>query len=348
MFKCNDEFTLDPSIRSISYDSLHSSLTTTSEFDLDIVEVDSPYLFSASPDRFLGACNGLVCMMFQSVNRVVPFLCVWNPPTRECRKIPKSRNEVKKGYVCHYAFDYDYKIDDYKLVKVVQKVGSKDGSLVEVYTLGKNSWGSIQMIPYMFHLLPYSSINQPGVLVNGIRHWLGKSNVQGQDFSKVIVSLDISNERFEEMQLPKELLEKDFLMTVGVLEGCLCAVVAVVFMRVEVWVMRNYGYRESWNQRFVISQELVTKNPFLRLIWCFKDGKILFKTSTSLVLYDPKQESCTEPRIRYLRELFEVENYVESLVSLKFGIRARRKKNGPTGKTIIEKRSKKNKKSVCY
>lgn len=40
------------------------------------------------------------------------------------------------------------------------------------------------------------------------------------------------------------------LMTVGVLEGCLCLLAKVDKVGVEVWVMQDYGVRESWTKRF--------------------------------------------------------------------------------------------------
>ncbi|XP_026409015.1 F-box protein CPR1-like [Papaver somniferum] len=79
----------------------------------------------------LGSCNGLVCLRFGYNGGL---LCVWNPATRQCSKIPRSPNGVPKPEINNtYAFGYDYKIGDYRLLIARE-------SSVDVYTLGLGSW----------------------------------------------------------------------------------------------------------------------------------------------------------------------------------------------------------------
>lgn len=79
------------------------------------------------------------------------------------------------------------------------------------------------------------------MIFNGDLHWLPL----GQD-NYVLLSLDISDETFKEMQLPIEVLKENMnrYMFLGVLEGCLCVLVSsVVNDRFEVWEMLDYGVR---------------------------------------------------------------------------------------------------------
>ncbi|XP_026441373.1 F-box/kelch-repeat protein At3g06240-like [Papaver somniferum] len=149
------------------------------------------------------------------------------------------------------AFGYDYNRDDYKLLAGV----CGPDSVFEVFSQGLNSWRTIRNILSEFYIS-----NHSGVLVNGVFHWLdrrkGSSNV-------LLVSLDISNEIFKEMELPKQPSEEiqqrrrewDYrlmFLNLGVVEGCLCLFVVEVAVRVDVWVLQNYGVPDSWTKRYTL------------------------------------------------------------------------------------------------
>lgn len=78
------------------------------------------------------------------------------------------------------------------------------------------------------------------------------------------------------------------------MEGCLCLLVKVDEVGVEVWVMQDYGVRESRTKRYVITNEIVTNCRHLSILWNFKNGEILFMVSGGLILYDPKRGSAIE------------------------------------------------------
>ncbi|XP_026411549.1 F-box protein At3g07870-like [Papaver somniferum] len=222
--------------------------------------------------------------------------CLWNPATTEYKEIPKSPNEFPNDNTDLFAFGYAHATGDYKLIKVVffedmEENYKEENSLVDVYSLGTNSWKSIQSIPYKF---PFPRV--AGALVNRALHWLGVKSAK--DSSKAIVSVDICEESFQEIELPRVCLEnKQDFRTVGVLEGCLCVIAFNgVKSHFDVWVMQDYGVRESWAIRFSIIQERVAGD---------------------LLLYGPKHGNTRE--LRKLTKMNELENYVESLVSLNSG-----------------------------
>ncbi|XP_026442972.1 F-box/kelch-repeat protein At3g23880-like [Papaver somniferum] len=261
---------------SVSYDSLSSSIN---EFEYEAVELDYPlghfdYFF-----KTMGICDGLVCLCFQVGRRDVLFL--WNPATREFKGVlaaPNEASDTKELGIC--GFCYDKRIDDYKLVKllqcnrslmvdasyVVDRIDQSQGmSLVDVYNMGSNSWKSIESVPYSF---PMCGI--PGVLVNGALHWLG--HTEALQRSLVMVTFNIIEERFEELQLPKQPFDKKkIFVTVGVLKGCLCVINSIDPNCFQIWKMEDYGVQESWNLCHVITNEGVANDSSLMLVWFKND-----------------------------------------------------------------------------
>ncbi|OVA03346.1 F-box domain [Macleaya cordata] len=321
----------------VDYDSSLSTLC-----DIEAVKIDYPLIFpedrygevdetsyplisSDNGVEILGSCNGILC--FTTHDNDVIFL--WNPSTKEHKKLQGAG--YSEYFRCSirvpYGFGYGCKIDDYKLVSIFYNF--RFGSEVEVYTLGSNSWKKLKNIPYIVS----SDLNRPGVLVNECLHWIASPNNglkknRGSKDSKVIVSFDINDEIFLEVSHPEQLDDK-FGKHLGVLGGCLCLVSSLAMddnvESVDVWVMKEYGVRESWTKMFTIAQETLGECiDKLRPIQSFKNGKILLETedndTNALVLYDPKHETSRVLNIRGILEgweWFETESYVRSLVPLK-------------------------------
>ncbi|XP_026384130.1 F-box protein CPR1-like [Papaver somniferum] len=282
---------------SICHDSL-TSLLSTDEFLDYAVELDHPLKFLGFSVKLMCCCDGLVCLWFH--NRKRQFFCLWNPTTREYKILPKS----KIYQVCMVTLGYDYKSNTYKVL-------ASSGSLFEVYSLGLKSWKSIENVPYEVY-----ACNRPsGVLVNGNLHWLATK----KGYSDVLVSLDISNEIFIEIEPPKETY--GLFYNLGTLEGCLCL---LLFDddddHLNIWVMQNYVVQESWTKRFIVKHKQIVDDGNLRfMIWPFESGEVLIGSVTigtaGLVVYDPDYESVKEPNISSLFS-HQQELYFESLVSL--------------------------------
>lgn len=107
----------------------------------------------------------------------------------------------------------------------------------------------------------------------------------------------------------------------GVLEGCLYVIVDFFNVHSEVWVMQNYGVRESWTKRYTISNERILNAYLPSLVWSFKSGELLVGIWSifDLVIYDPTDESVREPNMPSLTKLGKEGYYYESLVSLRSG-----------------------------
>ncbi|XP_026400648.1 F-box/kelch-repeat protein At3g06240-like [Papaver somniferum] len=226
-------------------------------------------------------------------------------------KIIKSESIPGLLYTNVNAFGYDGKADDYKLIFL-----SGYAELI-VYMLGSNTWKRSRCVPYVF-----PSEQQTETLVNGSFHWLGQTLKKN---SKLIVVFDFCNEEFDELQLPKELLEKKHL-TIGVLGGCLCVTVTVSEVCFEVWVMQDYGVQESWTPRYTFDyhKEFMGVYDALKLMSSFRNDHILVRTGQCLFIYDPKHPRGRNPKSLSSFWLRNTVGYVESLVSLNSGTYAGR------------------------
>ncbi|XP_026384565.1 F-box protein CPR1-like [Papaver somniferum] len=274
-------------IRSIGYDTLESLLLPEIEDENDnAVEEDN---LSSK----LSGIDGYAAQM--------------DYPFKELglMRIPEVPQRYSYSVVKQYAFVYDPMADDYKFMIAVSS--EKETSLVHVYSLVSDSWKSF-LVPYIFIL----SYQKSGVLFNGDLHWLAFCQSK-----HCIVSLDVGNEKFKEIQPPSECLK---LILVGVLEKCLCVLVEDENDAIDIWAMQVYGDPKSWNKHYSITHEIITSRlslqySFLRFMWSFKNGIILFMDSSNLVLYDPNHGTAIERRLSHI----SVENYSESLVSLNSG-----------------------------
>lgn len=61
----------------------------------------------------VGSCNGLVCVLID-----IDELYLWNPSTRECKKLPNLDVESVHRLEERYGLGYDDFSDDYKVVGV--------------------------------------------------------------------------------------------------------------------------------------------------------------------------------------------------------------------------------------
>ncbi|RZC58934.1 hypothetical protein C5167_006230 [Papaver somniferum] len=302
-------------IYTVNSNALASSLTTYDSCD-KVVEVEHPVI---PPDydciSILGSCDGLLCISACVSGRYdAEVTCIWNPSTGEYKKLPSSFKHFPNEGRSLYGFGYDTKIDDYKLVKVRDFDGKRGRSKFNVYMLGSNSWKRFQPIPYWFRP------KFPGVLVNGKLHWLG---VTRADNSSVIVSLDIGNEKFDEMSLPEEPLEaREALKYVGALEGCLCMISnSYDFMRlVDIWVMQEYGVMKSWSKRFRLTQVFIAQTYFTPL-WSFRhewaENYVCSLVPVKSNVFVERKKSTTKPVATWVSSQLVTVGMLNEVVTLK-------------------------------
>ncbi|KAK3204786.1 hypothetical protein Dsin_018832 [Dipteronia sinensis] len=118
----------------------------------------------------IGSCNGLLCVLTEPND-----LVVYNPCTNECKQIPDFRSRILYEPPSLHGFGYAESIDDYKFVKI-----EHPGKFVDVYSLRKDSWTSIQN---NIHFV--DKCYMLGIPLNGAIHWM----VNKLEDSSVIAAL---------------------------------------------------------------------------------------------------------------------------------------------------------------
>ncbi|KAI8567245.1 hypothetical protein RHMOL_Rhmol02G0106000 [Rhododendron molle] len=286
--------------------------------------------------KVLGSCNGLLLVYGQGHSQ---FLL--NPSTRERKKLPDYPSSFILDLICQpfiylHGFGYDSSTDDYKAVMLSCRYnisGSRfycdwDGNItyVFVYSLKTDAWRRIQGS----HCRPLECCGRPsGVYFNERLHWLCKRSGDS-DGSLVIVAFDLSDEIFREVPT---LFSYSMIWyhRMAVLGGCLCVIVYTPSFCNELWMMKEYGVRDSWTKftitKFAINTETVLVDWFCLLA----EDEILLKTRTKgnlleevdqdeLVVYNRKKKIVRDMVVRGIPPKCQYGGtYVESLVSPNHG-----------------------------
>ncbi|XP_026439830.1 F-box/kelch-repeat protein At3g06240-like [Papaver somniferum] len=259
-------------------------------YSIDFDKTNHPidiFRFTSKCQLHMVSCDGLIGSYDFGINMI----CLSNPSTLEYKYIStlNSNEPFNRNSLLRYGVLYDWKIDDYKLLKLVADTEFSVTSEVWVCRLGSNSWDSIGNIPYNVRDINFSE--KP---LNGIIHWIGNT--------KVIVSFDIVEERFEErikeIQIPCCYLEDGLYsckdMRVGLLgEDLYLSVHARHERNIDLWVMTDYGDIDSWTKIFSLSKDDVNFDRLLPLHYLYKNREILLQGVSSkgkqdaLVSYNP-------------------------------------------------------------
>ncbi|KAL6538221.1 hypothetical protein OROGR_012209 [Orobanche gracilis] len=194
------------------------------------------------PYSIIGSCDGLVLLTPRSGD-----IALWNPSIRKLRKLPAQppipEHFLNFEYVqAIFAFGYDSNHDDYKVVRVVQTTvcGDSNSFLTEatIYSLKVNCWKKANDFPY---LLPRQS-SRWGVYLNGALHTVADHGPK----TKVIMAFDLGKEEHYKLPMPEAHTTAHSLASVEVMRGCLAAVVPWKKNSTEIWLMKEYGVKESW------------------------------------------------------------------------------------------------------
>ncbi|EXB41581.1 F-box protein [Morus notabilis] len=303
----------------------------------------------------LGSCHGLLVLL--NINDVV---ALWNPSTRRYRKIPISNIEFPDGILpCFqfivYGFGYDPVSNDYKLVRMVQFFGNvgEDSfdSEVKVYSAKSNTWKRIRDFPYY---LRYK--HGFGVLSNNALHWV-VSRKPLSDVSNLVFAVDLVTEEYREVPLP-EFEGESFHMNVEVLGGSLCLLCNYVSDdpnadwgsgsdHVDMWMMKEYGVRESWTKfcTVVPSDGIGPFNYVLPIAYLKSGNQVLMnKNGEKFVVYDLESKKAWDKKISGVPHHLETCLCVGSLVRLDGDNEPFGWKLGGEDKKKKKKKKKKNKK----
>ncbi|KAK9002435.1 hypothetical protein V6N11_025113 [Hibiscus sabdariffa] len=274
-------------------------------------------------DKFadlLGSCNGLLALMSRRDE-----ISLWNPSTRKSRMFPAaaveiSRGRLRRGFVV-YGFGYDRISDDYKLLQMAQYYFSNDDSIkseVKVYSSSSNCWRRIQ--DFNFYI-KYKLVH--GVLANNALHFVVSRMRRSEP---LVAAFDLGTEEFRLLELP-DCLGTGFSLNVRALGGYLSLTVSYYLgvhvwdvHDTEIWVMKEYGVRESWTKLISIKQSefILGFNYVLPLAFSNNADKVLlYVDRNKFMWYDLRSRRVENERdLGGVPRFQGVEMLVVSLVAL--------------------------------
>ncbi|KAH7836261.1 hypothetical protein Vadar_034157 [Vaccinium darrowii] len=209
-----------------------------------------------------------------------------------------------------FGFGFDARTKEYKLVRIVIVMYEVATYLkAEVFTLGKKGCRFSKFGPEF--VCPYQSSD---VGVSGAIHWLCEDlNPTSIDpKSRIIVSCDLFEEKF--YQIPKPDIEINESCKISVLGECL-AITGDFSKRcgrheVHIWLLKEYGVKESWTKEYVIGERFGRLYPLFLL----NSGNIVMSDESQTVCcYDPKRDS-SEAYVELDQPIVAI-HHVPSLVS---------------------------------
>jgi|UniRef100_A0A2N9IC48 F-box interacting protein len=252
----------------------------SSDFDsLDTaIELDHPLKTPHYETEIVGSCNGLLCLSNKKED-----VALWNPSTRKYKKLPVTTLQfAPDGYDFSQntvsGFGYDETSDDYKVVRSLRlNLAENSSSGSEVYSLKNDSWRRLPDYPYNLRYL-----RSFAMLVSGALHWQVTSKAESNR-TNLILAFDLGVEEYRLVPHP-DLSDKGSQMTVGVLGGCLTMCNNCYFThRLDVWVMKDYGVKESWTKLFSVKEP----SPSLRSFLSFQYGRpVAYSKSDGEVLLE--------------------------------------------------------------
>jgi F-box interacting protein len=157
----------------------------------------------------------------------------------------------------------------------------------------------------------------PGVFVSGTVNWLAFDFSSSGTFHD-IVSLDLEKESYQ--KLPRPDFERDY-WTLGVFNDCLC-IFASSNMYLDVWVMKEYGIKESWIKLYTVpAMGNHDFEPYSKAVYISEDDQFLIdlyemtSSKKELGVYDSKNGTSKIPKIQNINGWMDPEVYAESLIS---------------------------------
>lgn len=281
-------------------------------FYIEIIRLFPTKNFPDTDVRILNSCNGLLCLYSGDKSDMMVHVC--NPVLGEYIDIPVV-NTVKK-FDHHLAFGFSSVSNQYKVLQTFYPEKDKTAApcLAEIYTVGTGQWRSIGNAPYRLQSL------DANVFLHDSIHWIEyRSNSIG-----FVSAFDFVSEQFKLVPLPPASQIHDgmgrcYPSSVGVIKGCLFMTngVCIENEKFEIWVMEEYGIKESWTKKFVLSNLEVQHYVSYQPLYFLSSGEILLcEDDESIGVYVPKLKRIHEDKFYKGKDCFLVTAHNPSFVSL--------------------------------
>ncbi|XP_074352529.1 F-box/kelch-repeat protein At3g23880-like [Apium graveolens] len=246
-----------------------------------------------------GSVNGLICL-WEHKNEA--YVC--NLITRDYIRLPVHKHVRNSTMNPKYGFGFVKTNNEYKVVCFYNEYDFSsteglDKSRCWVYTLGTGVWRSLGHVPFLVdpdnHEGLFVCVNRnwhgsdDGIFVSGNLHWLVYDK---KDTShEKVCTLDLKKEVFQLTACPQVDEKVDF-RRLGKLRELLCVCDTTQRSEVAIWVMKDYGMKDSWTKDIVIHGEHI--NPLsgrIHPLKVFEDGTMLLSSKFHLFTYHPGNKS---------------------------------------------------------
>ncbi|KAL2926442.1 hypothetical protein RDABS01_028774 [Bienertia sinuspersici] len=263
-----------------------------------------------------GPCNGIFCV-FDPPNGSIS---LFNPANQQIRTLPKSQvepptNAVPFKNVVGLGFDSecnDYKVLVYKHM-FFPSCSTPNTTYAELYTLSTNNWKKLDM-GEEFQAAGNRPRSRSTPSINEIFSWF---EIDNQFTEKVIFSYNMKTEVFMKTQLPNIPSNKGYGRLAPLKENLAYIHNSRAFGSIDVcydvWVLGEYGVRESWMMQLSIGPILGVTKP----LGLWKNGELLIRDvqKDKLVSYDLITQEMKDVQARGVFSILLVLPYKESLVS---------------------------------
>jgi F-box interacting protein len=218
---------------------------------------------------------------------------------------------------------YDPQSDDYKVARVVRlkspEYEDERPFAFQFYSLNSGSWNeNADVSSSLANEDTLRSITLHGfgnpAIVNGVIHWLLHPR---ENNGMLALSFDLSNNSFGELMLPEcfDPTERIAAMSISVFKNSLSFNVLKDYggnYVCEVWVMSQYGTRESWDKQYRIEMLDIARPVVFR-----SNGEILMAgyANSQLVSCDPQTQEIHDMVLEVLLDDY-ADYFVESLALL--------------------------------
>ncbi|XP_020533345.1 F-box protein CPR1 [Jatropha curcas] len=264
-------------------------------------ELNHPFKEIRMHTTIYGSCNGLLLLLIKKR------LAIWNPFTRQCKKLPLCPLCGEGQIYCAFGLGYDYASDDYKVVKIS---GIANLNRVWVFSLKSNSWRILPDFPYTDYSISISSSG--GFFANSALHWLLLKKMDHMDYgnsSEMTIAFDLANETFcmvlQPVYSPQPVFIYDSKIHLHVLEGCLCIskmnyaerdFEQYEYENFVLYVRENYGMGFTWRKLYTTLQRELDLQP---LAYSKKGNKVwlTYKCYCSEIICYDLHERKTDKRV---------------------------------------------------
>lgn len=222
------------------------------------------------------SCHGLILISHLKVKVERPW-SLWNPSTGEWLELPR----IDHSYTyCSTGLGYDGATDDYKVVMVSSPgwvcYNNYRDIRTFVYSLKSKQWRRIDD----FH--NFYMPEHPGVYVNGELHWIACAHEDGVDVCCTI-SFHLTTEVFRKIPLPSfahKYIRTCPFLRLDALAGCLFLTYYHGVNHFSIWILKDCGKGDMWNQMITLHDELELTKTFIRPVAYMKsEQQILLEYS---------------------------------------------------------------------